>query len=73
MMDNLANALVTIKNCEAIGKKECMIQPASKLIGNVLKIMQKNGYIGNFEFQDDGKAGAYRIQLKGAINDCKAV
>lgn len=72
-MDNLANALVAIKNCEAIGKKECTVKPASKLIGNVFKIMQKNGYIGTFEYQDNGKAGTYKIQLKGAINNCKAV
>jgi small subunit ribosomal protein S8 len=35
--------------------------------------MQKEGYIGNFEFIEDGKSGIYKIQLKGAINDCKAV
>jgi len=72
-MDNLANALVNIKNCESAGKTSCIVKPASKLIGNVLKIMQKEGYIGNFEFIEDGKSGMYEIKLKGTINNCKAI
>ena len=46
MMDTLANALATIMNNEVRGKKECIIMPASKLIANVLRVMQKYGYIG---------------------------
>ena len=72
-MDNLANTLVNIKNNEAVGKTSCVVKPASKLIGNVLKIMQKEGYIGNFEFIEDGRAGMYRIELKGTINNCKVI
>ncbi|NYZ79987.1 30S ribosomal protein S8 [Candidatus Micrarchaeota archaeon] len=72
-MDNLANALVNIKNCEEMGKKECVIKPASKLIGSVLKIMQRENYVGNFEFIEDGRSGMYRVQLKGAVNNCKAI
>ncbi|MEM0372924.1 MAG: 30S ribosomal protein S8, partial [archaeon] len=72
-MDNLANALVSIKNAEMMGKKECVIKPASKLIGSVLKIMQRENYIGNFEFIEDGRSGMYRVQLKGSLNNCKAI
>jgi len=72
-MDPLADALTNIKNCEMLGKKECEVKPASKLIGDVLKIMQKQGYIGNFEFIDDGKSGIYRIQLLGKINNCNVI
>ena len=72
-MDTLVNALIVIKNAEKISKKECVIKPASKLIGEILKIIQKQGYIGNFEFIDDGKAGMYKIELLGKINNCRAV
>lgn len=72
-MDTLANALIMIKNAEKISKKGCVIKPASKLIGEILKIIQNQGYIGNFEFIDDGKAGMYKVELLGKINNCKAV
>ncbi|MCL7387183.1 MAG: 30S ribosomal protein S8 [Thaumarchaeota archaeon] len=48
-------------------KREC-IYPASKLIANVLKVLQKHGYIGAFEYIEDGRGGKFRIQLLGRIN-----
>lgn len=70
--DTLANALVTIKNAEKVGKKEC-VTTASKIIKSVLKIFQDNGYIGSFEFIDDGKAGKFKIELEGKIIDCNVI
>lgn len=70
--DILADALVTIKNAEKVGKKECVI-PASKLVKAVLKILQAHNYISSFEFVDDGKGGKFRVELKGKIIDCKAI
>jgi small subunit ribosomal protein S8 len=72
-LDPLADALSTIKNAEAVGKDSCTIRPASKLIGNVLKVMKDRGYIGEFEFVDDGKAGIYTVELIGRINKCGAI
>ena len=72
-MDTLANALNTLKNNETIGKSGCEIKPASKLIGSILKIMQKEGFIGEFDFIDDGKSGIYKIGLVGKINNCKVI
>jgi len=60
-------------NNEERRKRECLISPASKLIGQVLRVMQKNGYIGEFEFIDDGKSGKFRVQLLGRINKCGAI
>ena len=70
--DLLADALITIKNAESIGKKECII-PASNLIKEILKIMQKQKYIGVFEFIDDGKSGNFRVELKNRINKCNVI
>ena len=72
-MDTLTNGLITIINNEMRNKRECIINPASKLLGRVLRIMQLNGYIGEFEFIDDGRAGKFKVQLLGRINKCGAV
>jgi small subunit ribosomal protein S8 len=72
-MDTLANGLITIINNEMRNKRECVISPASKLLGRVLRIMQLNGFIGEFEFIDDGRAGKFKVQLLGRINKCGAV
>ncbi|MCD6226506.1 MAG: 30S ribosomal protein S8 [Candidatus Aenigmarchaeota archaeon] len=70
--DTLADVMSAIKNAERIGKKEC-ITPASNLVREVLKVMQEKGYIGTFEFIDDGKSGKFRIELKNKINDCGVI
>jgi small subunit ribosomal protein S8 len=72
-MDTLTNGLITIINNEMRNKRECVISPASKLLGRVLRIMQLNGYLGEFEFIDDGRTGKFRVQLLGRINKCGAV
>ena len=72
-MDTLTNGLITIINNEMRNKRECVISPASKLLGRVLRIMQLNGYIGEFEFIDDGRSGKFKVQLLGRINKCGAV
>ena len=73
VIDPLANALSTIMNNEVRGKKECLIYPASKLIINVLKTMQKEGYIGNIEYIEDGRGGKLKVELLGRINKCGVI
>jgi len=72
-MDTLANGLTTIINNEMRNKRECIISPASKLLGRILRIIQLNGYIGEFEFIDDGRSGKFKVQLLGRINKCGAI
>lgn len=71
--DPLADALSHIKNTERVGKMECSIKPASKLIGNVLSVMQEGGYVEEFELEEDGKAGIFKVKLRGKINNCNAI
>ncbi|TFF98115.1 MAG: 30S ribosomal protein S8 [Promethearchaeota archaeon] len=68
LMDTLANALSNMFNHEIIGKNDVLIVPASKLIAETLRIIQKAGYIGEFEYIDDGRSGRFRVQLLGRIN-----
>ncbi|MBS7659457.1 MAG: 30S ribosomal protein S8 [Candidatus Bathyarchaeia archaeon] len=72
-MDVLANGLTAIFNSEMRNKRECVISPASKLLGKVLRVMQLHGYIGEFEFIDDGRSGKFKVQLLGRINKCGAI
>jgi small subunit ribosomal protein S8 len=65
--------MALIKNAEMTGHMECSIRPSSKLIGHVLKVMQEYGYIGNFEYVEDGRAGEFKVQLVGNINKCGAI
>ena len=73
MLDPLADAMSVIKNAESVGKPECIIHPASKLIGRALKVMADRDYIGEFEFIDDGKSGMFRVKLLGRINRCGVI
>ncbi|MCK4317241.1 30S ribosomal protein S8 [Candidatus Bathyarchaeota archaeon] len=72
-MDPLVNALNTIMSHEGRRKNECIITPASDLVGRVLRLIQGKGYVGEIEFIDDGRQGKFRVQLFGRINECKAV
>jgi small subunit ribosomal protein S8 len=71
--DPLSDAMTVIKSSEMVGHAECTIHPSSKLIGHVLKVMQEYGYIGNFEYVEDGRAGKFRVTLIGNINKCGAI
>lgn len=73
MTDTIANGMTTLMNNEMRLRRECVITPASKLLGRVLRVIQLNGYIGEFEFIDDGRTGKFKIQLLGRINKCGAV
>ena len=73
LLDVLANAMVMIKNAEARGHKQVVIWPISKLVGNVLRVMQKYGYIGEIEYIDDGRGGKFIVHLLGKINDCGVI
>ena len=70
--DPLADALNSIKTHEIFGKSACEVKP-SKLVRETLKLLQRSGFIGDFEFVDDGKSGYFRVKLLGKVNQCGAV
>ena len=53
--DPLNDALIKMYNAEQAGKFDVELAPASKLLGNVLEIMQKSGYVGSIERQENGR------------------
>jgi len=70
--DLIADMFSTLKNMEKIGRKECIV-PNSKLIQNILKVMQDNKYIGSTEVIEDGRGGKIKVSLVGRINDCNVI
>ena len=70
--DPLADALNSIRTHETFCKQTCEVKP-SKLVRETLKILQRKGFIGDFEFVDDGQSGHFKIKLLGKVNQCGAV
>jgi len=66
MLDPLANAMSTIANAEILGRKVVTIRPASRIIANVLRVIQKYGTIGEFEVMED--LWIISVQLLGRIS-----
>ncbi|MFX0080280.1 MAG: 30S ribosomal protein S8 [Candidatus Hodarchaeota archaeon] len=70
MVNSIADACCALKNAERARKKEVIISPASKVLQQILRIFQRNAYIGEFERYDDGRQGKFKIALLGRINEC---
>ena len=66
----ISNLFTTLYNNESRRKKECLVIPTSKFASEILRVMQKYRYIGEFEQIDDNRSGKFRIQLLAKINKC---
>ncbi|MDE0574154.1 MAG: 30S ribosomal protein S8 [Candidatus Poseidoniales archaeon] len=71
--DPLSDAFVRIYNAEQAGHYEVSLSPASKLLDNMLKIMQISGYVGEYERVSNGRGDEFRVELVGAINRCGVI
>ncbi|CAN1148362.1 40S ribosomal protein S15a-1, partial [Linum perenne] len=69
----LNDALKVMYNAEKRGKRQVMIRPSSKVIIKFLIVMQKHGYIGEFEFVDDHRSGKIVVELNGRLNKCGVI
>ncbi|MFZ1128667.1 30S ribosomal protein S8 [Methanoregula sp.] len=72
-LNTIADGMSALKNAGDTGKSEVIIEPASKLLGSMLRIMQDAGYIAGFEFIEDGRGGQLKVHLTGKINKCGAI
>ena len=72
-LNTIADGMSALKNAGDTGKSEVIIEPASKLLGAMLRIMQDAGYIAGFEFIEDGRGGQLKVHLTGRINKCGAI
>lgn len=70
--DLVSDFASAVTNAERVGKPFVVVK-ASNLIKNILKVMQKYDYIGEFEYIEDGRGGKIKIELLGRINKCGAI
>ncbi|CUI15375.1 40S ribosomal protein S15A, putative [Bodo saltans] len=73
LMSVLANALRAIASAERRGKRQVLLRPSSKVVVKFLQVMQKHGYIGEFEIIDDHRSGKIVVNLNGRLNKCGAI
>ena len=71
--DPLSDAFVRIYNAEQAGHYAVSLAPASKLLDNMLRIMQMSGYVGDYERVASGRGDSFRVELVGAINRCGVI
>jgi small subunit ribosomal protein S8 len=72
MGDTLNEALISIRNASKLGREEVDVR-ASNLVGRVLRVFQKYGYIDQFEYVENGKGGIFRIKVAKTINNCGVI
>jgi small subunit ribosomal protein S8 len=66
--DPLSNVLSQINAYEKVGRKELITKSNSKIIKQVLTLMQEHKYLGGFEEIKDSKGDLLKIHLIGTIN-----
>ncbi len=71
--DPLADTMSLILNNEAIGRPECTLKPASKIIRQLLKVMKENDYISDFKEVEDNRGNYIQLKLNGSINKCGVI
>ncbi|BAB59486.1 ribosomal protein small subunit S22 [Thermoplasma volcanium GSS1] len=71
--DTLNDVINSIKNASRLGRREIIAEPAAKLIGKVLKVMQDYNYIKSFEVIDESRGGKFKIVLNTTINNCGVI
>ena len=50
-----------------------LIRPSSKVVLRFLRLMQKHGYIGEFEVVDDHRSNKIVVDLNGRLNKCGVI
>ncbi|MCI4322668.1 MAG: 30S ribosomal protein S8 [Thermoplasmata archaeon] len=71
--DLLNDALVTLRHADQQGQATVTLAPSSRLIGEVLRLLQEHQYVKEFTFVQNGRGGAYQVILSRRINQCGVV
>jgi len=72
-MDSLANALSKILNYDRISKRICWIIPGSKIVKEILGILNTHQFVGEFKEISGTKRTYFKLSLLGNINKCGVI
>ncbi len=71
MMDPIADMLTRMRNAIRAGHREVEIVPRSKMKVGILEILKREGFIQDFQVEENGRGGRIRVQLKYVDDDPK--
>ncbi len=64
MTDPIADLLTRIRNAQLSGKKKAVIEPASKIKMNILKILKTEGYVEDVGVKHKNNKEFFEVDLK---------
>ncbi len=73
MNDTIASALSKINNAEKASKKVVVLTPSSKLLKQILELLNAHNYVGEFVEETDSHGSRITLNLIGEINKIGAV
>ncbi len=72
-LNTVADTMSTLKNAADTGRAEVIVQPAGRLIGEMLRIMKETGYISDYTLVKDGRGDQFKVNMSGLINKCGSI
>lgn len=72
-IDPIADALTHIQNSETASKRAIVVAPGSKLLKEILRVMNEKGYVGKIEEVQERHKRMYKVELLGKINHVAAI
>ncbi len=73
MADTLSNIFNIMSIARKVGKRTCVIGPASRFLVKTLDIIKSNGYINKYEIINDSRGGFIKVEISENLNQCKAI
>lgn len=71
--DTFSDAMSSINNAVRAENEYATVEPTSNLVKNLLLKLQDLGYIGVFEYVEDGRGGKFKVEVKTSINQCESI
>ncbi len=71
--DHLANVLSAIDNHEKVSKPTLVTKSNSTVVTRVLDVLKSEGYIADYNVENDGRQGKLTIALTATINRIGAI
>ena len=62
MNDPIASALSLMLNAEKGGQRDCLLKPRSRLLKQLLTLLQHHGYVQDIAEVADGKGGYLKVE-----------